>query len=112
MLGGGDVATAEAERAQLVQADGDVGGVPARQLVAGTGGLDLCLFPVSPQLEDLGSVNAAVAGELARTEHFRPAPHLVDPFRGAAVVAEHGARADGPAVRRRRRPRAEEPADS
>ena len=71
VFGRGDVATAEAERAQLVQADGDMRGVPARELVAGTGRLDLRLFPVTSQLEDLGSVQAAVAGELARTGRCR-----------------------------------------
>ena len=111
MLGRGDVTTAEAEGAELVQADGDVGCIPARQLVAGTGRLDLRLFPVTSQLEDLGSVDATVAGKFARTERYRPAPHLVDPFCGAAVVAERGAHADGPAGGRRRRPRPEQPTD-
>ena len=111
VFGSRDVAAPEAERSQLVQPDRDMGGVPARQLVASTRGLDLRLFPVTSQLEDLGSVDAAVAGELARTERYRPAPNLGDPFRGAAVVAERGARADGAAVGRRRRPRPEQPTD-
>jgi hypothetical protein len=88
-----------------------MGGVPARQLVAGPSGLDLRLFPVTSQLEDLRSVDAAVTRELARTERYRPATHCVDPLRRTAVVAERGARADGPAVGRRRGPGPEEPAD-
>ncbi len=107
---GGDVTSPETEHAELVEPERDVREIPGLELVAGTRRFDLCFGPVTPLLQDLGSVHAAVARELARS-HSRPAPHLFDPFRGAAIVAEEGTGADGPAVARRRRPRPEEPAD-
>lgn len=96
--GGRKISSQPTELSEVVPGIGHMGEVPAFEL--GDGSLDLGLGrgPCAAQSNELGSVEPAIAGEVAQAWSMGAAVDLLGPFTGAAHIAEGLTEADRRAV--------------
>src|SRR3972149_6093750 len=89
LFGAGEVASKPSDLAHLVVALGSTRDMDAGQVLADPDGLVLGALPRSPDLEDLGAVNPADAGEQDRgRERLQPSLGGGGPFVSATDVGK------------------------